>query len=78
MKDTIDIMIDVVDFPNTEDFYSTFRSFLKDKNKIMLFYNLLRKNNRNPKVKIDNIMEFVRFGLSFSSKGVKIKISFED
>lgn len=78
MKDTIDIMIDVVDFPNTEDFYSTFRSFLKDKNKIMLFYNLLRKNNRNPKVKIDNIMEFVRFGLSFNSKGVKIKISFED
>lgn len=78
MKDTFDIMIDIIDFPNTEDFYSTLRSFLKDKKKILMFYYLLRKKEKNPEVTLNNIMEYVRFGLSFNSKGVKIKMSFED
>lgn len=74
----MDIMIDVDDFPQTEDFYSTLRSFIKDKKRILMFYNLLRKEDKNPKVTINNIMEYVRFGLSFNEKGVKIKMSFDD
>lgn len=78
MRETMDIMIDVDDFPQTEDFYFTLRSFIKDKKRILMFYNLLRKEDKNPKVTINNIMEYVRFGLSFNEKGVKIKMSFDD
>lgn len=78
MRETMDIMIDVDDFPQTEVFYSTLRSFIKDKKRILMFYNLLRKEDKNPKVTINNIMEYVRFGLSFNEKGVKIKMSFDD
>ena len=76
----MEFIIDIDDFPNTREFYSTLRSFLTDKKKIQLFYNLLKgkldnsgEDMETPQV---DIMNSVSFGLSFQRDRVKITLSY--
>ena len=76
----MEFIIDIDDFPNTREFYSTLRSFLTDKKKIQLFYNLSKgkldnsgEDMETPQV---DIMNSVSFGLSFQRDRVKITMSF--
>lgn len=78
MNDSLLLKFDFVDFPNSKDFYQTIRKFLTDKKTILTFYYILNKVNKNPKINIQNIMEYVRFGISYNSDGVNIRLSFED
>lgn len=78
MNDSFLLRFDFEDFPNSKDFYKTIRKFLTDKKTILTFYYLLNKVERNPKINIQTIMEYVRFGISYNSNGVNIRLSFDD
>ena len=43
MNKKMEFYIDIRDFPETSNFYETLRSFLTDKEKIKMFYNLTHK-----------------------------------
>jgi hypothetical protein len=80
MNNKMEFIVDIDDFPNTREFYSTLRSFLTDKKKIQLFYNLSKgkldnsgEDMETPQV---DIMKSVSFGLSFQRDRVKITMSF--
>jgi hypothetical protein len=80
MNKRLEFYMDIEDFPNTNDFYNTLRSFLTDKDKMLMFYNLLKKKYPYLKdtedITIDNIIKKVSYGLSFQNDRVKITMSF--
>jgi hypothetical protein len=80
MNNKMEFIIDIDDFPNTRDFYNTLRSFLTDKKKIQLFYNLskgkLDNSGEDTEAPQIDIMNSVSFGLSFQRDRVKITMSF--
>ena len=81
MNKKMEFYIDISDFPETRNFYDTLRSFLTDKEKIKMFYNLSRMGasnidkDLNGQISVD-IMKKVSFGLAFQTDRVKITMSF--
>lgn len=69
MNKRLEFYMDIEDFPNTNDFHNTLRSFLTDKDKMLMFDNLLKKKYPYLKgtqdITIDNIIKKVSYGLSF-------------
>jgi molybdenum cofactor biosynthesis enzyme MoaA len=80
MNKRLEFYMDIEDFPNTNDFYNTLRSFLTDKDKMLMFYNLFKKKypflKETEEITIDNIIKKVSYGLSFQNDRVKITMSF--
>jgi hypothetical protein len=81
MNKKMEFYIDISDFPETRNFYETLRSFLTDKEKIKMFYNLSQMGNGNIKKDLKDqssvdIMKRVSFGLSFQTDRVKITMTF--